>query len=399
LRSNKVNTLIMTNPKYLIQLDGLRTFAVGLVIFSHYATLSSINSLNAFFGAAGVTLFFVLSGFLITSILISNKEHQETEGYSNGFILRQFYARRFVRIFPLYYLVIFVGIAINIPGARTNLTSLITYTANWMLPHQGDLKSYSHMWSLGVEEQFYILFPVAFVFIDRKYILKMLIAMVVLAIISRAMIIITFFADGNEKEVNWSAHRMTPACFDSFGFGSILAYLKFYYPIKTVKFLKKQRLWIFALLLTAGSLALWTVNSVADLATIVNALLNRTIISLASMYVIGIASFSLFSGNIKRFLENNVVVYFGKISYGIYVYHYIIMYLFDSFSPTSSATLNIALGRISCILLTVALASVSWAIFEKPFNDLKRYFPYAVKKKNIESSKLMTDQAIMQHIP
>src|SRR5437868_5855839 len=89
---------------YIKQLDGLRCFAVMLVALQHYV----FNPLEipAPTGLIGVTLFFVLSGFLITSILLSLKEKHEATGKSRGWYIKQFYMRRFLRIFPVYYLVV-----------------------------------------------------------------------------------------------------------------------------------------------------------------------------------------------------------------------------------------------------------------------------------------------------
>jgi peptidoglycan/LPS O-acetylase OafA/YrhL len=369
----------MTN-KYLIQLDGLRTFAVAMVIFCHYAAFSAIHSLNVFLGSAGVNLFFVLSGFLITSILISNKESQKTEGYSNWFAVKQFYVRRFLRIFPLYYLVIIVGFLIDTPGCRANIVALATYTTNWTQPHQGDLLSYAHMWSLCVEEQYYIIFPIIFIFLNSKHIKKLIVGMIVIAVISRIFITVYFFSAGNLIELGRAAYKITPACLDAFGAGALFAFVKFYYPHKALKMLNNKNSWILPCLFAFASLLLWMVDGTSDFMTITNALFNRTLISISSVYVIGLAAFSQFSGHTGRFLENKAIVYLGKISYGIYVYHYVLMYLFEDFSPTDLTKLDLMLSRVACLLLTIGLASVSWAIFEKPFNDLKRYFPYTNKK-------------------
>lgn len=93
------------------QLDALRALAVAAVVLQHFELLSD--------GAQyGVHLFFVLSGFLITGILLSSRQSAEKSGVSWRHALRQFYVRRLLRIFPLYYLVVFAGIAFNAAYAR-----------------------------------------------------------------------------------------------------------------------------------------------------------------------------------------------------------------------------------------------------------------------------------------
>ena len=106
---------------YMPQLDGLRALAVGAVVVQHYDILIG--------GAAfGVHLFFVLSGFLITRILLLSRERVSDAGISRARAFRQFYIRRALRIFPLYYLVVFVGIAVNADYARAFAPWLLTYT-------------------------------------------------------------------------------------------------------------------------------------------------------------------------------------------------------------------------------------------------------------------------------
>jgi len=101
--------------------------------------------------------------------------------------------------------------------------------------------------------------------------------------------------------------------------------------------------------------------------------------SLASVYLIGIASFSGFRGPFGAFLTNNWVVYFGKISYGLYVYHYILLYFFQSFAPTNSPLLNLFLSKFICLIATVLVSAISWEYFEKPINKLKKHFSYQTK--------------------
>ena len=110
----------MSRNGYMIQLDALRCFAVLGVLITHFwqpdpipGPLGQID-----LGFVGVRLFFVLSGFLITGILLNNRERARSVGLNPLVVLRQFYARRFLRIFPIYYLVVFLGLALDIPRAR-----------------------------------------------------------------------------------------------------------------------------------------------------------------------------------------------------------------------------------------------------------------------------------------
>jgi peptidoglycan/LPS O-acetylase OafA/YrhL len=369
----------MSDKNYMIQLDGLRAIAIGLVIFSHYTdVILPLAGFDHFLGAAGVTLFFVLSGFLITLILIGNRENQDQ---SNGFILKQFYIRRFLRIFPLYYLVILLGVLFNIPTSREHILALVTYTPNWLLgTESSNLRFFSHLWSLGVEEQFYIFFPLLFLLVSKKHIKTLFISLVIFAVVSRVAVIFLEYHLNQVDQTNWVAHRTTPCCLDPFGIGAMLAFLKFYYPEKTREWLKKSIWPVLSMLFLGIACFLWMADQHNPAISISNIIVNRTLISLASFWIIGVAGFSDFKGLQGKFLENRMIVYIGKISYGIYVYHFIIPHFFTSYAPFNSNALNIITSRILYVVVTLLIASTSWFLFEKPINDLKKYFSYSKHK-------------------
>src|SRR5437762_7625759 len=135
------------------QLDGLRALAVTAVIAQHYKVLVG--------GAGyGVHLFFVLSGFLITRILLGERENVETLGITRVRAFRQFYVRRMLRIFPLYYFVVIAGIALGVRNAREYAPWLLTYTFNLKMAAQGTVvEPFVHFWSLAIEEQYYLVWP------------------------------------------------------------------------------------------------------------------------------------------------------------------------------------------------------------------------------------------------
>jgi peptidoglycan/LPS O-acetylase OafA/YrhL len=111
------------------QLDALRCFAVVAVLVTHFWQPSYEGLLGAINpGFLGVRLFFVLSGFLITGILLRCRDESERGEHSRLLVVRRFYARRFLRIFPIYYLIVFVALLINIPSARQAWPWLVTYT-------------------------------------------------------------------------------------------------------------------------------------------------------------------------------------------------------------------------------------------------------------------------------
>jgi len=157
------------NPRentYFPQLDGIRTLAVLMVIVSHWYRGSDLPLLY-YGGAMGVGLFFVLSGFLITHILLGQQARfQEGGSEVKSAILKTFYIRRTLRIFPIYYLYVAALLMLGTGQAREIWAWLITYTYNFQLFltnhwHSGYVE---HLWSLAIEEQYYLIWPALLLF-------------------------------------------------------------------------------------------------------------------------------------------------------------------------------------------------------------------------------------------
>src|ERR1043165_5262412 len=142
-------------------LDGVRGIAVVLVVVAHFASLSTENYHYFFAGLLGVDIFFVLSGFLITSILL-----QEFE-VTNRINLKRFYVRRFLRLMPAYWACVlvmhFAGPLLLSPweaqqaGSNRTLFFALIYMTNWQLVFGDYIGVFTHLWSLAVEEQFYLI--------------------------------------------------------------------------------------------------------------------------------------------------------------------------------------------------------------------------------------------------
>lgn len=151
-------------PAYMPHLDGLRAFAVGLVIYSHW--MPGHYQFKLPWGSAGVQLFFVLSGFLITGILLRCRT-----SVARLSALRAFYVRRILRIFPLFYCVLLLAYVLNIEPVRETVFWHLPYLSNFYFfsigRWDGDI---SHFWSLAVEEQFYLFWPAIVMFVpDAGY--------------------------------------------------------------------------------------------------------------------------------------------------------------------------------------------------------------------------------------
>ena len=156
---------------YMPQLDSLRTIAVFGVMLHHFWPEAEIRA-GLTFGFLGVQLFFVLSGFLITGILLRGREvaHRTQQSARKSFGL--FYARRFLRIFPLFYATLAVAWWVGLPEVRDSVFWHLAYASNIYFVHIGDWHgSISHLWSLAVEEQFYLVWPFIILLTPRRFLL------------------------------------------------------------------------------------------------------------------------------------------------------------------------------------------------------------------------------------
>lgn len=350
---------IIQPANYMIQLDGLRLVAVACVMLAHWILIPSLSSLNRFLGVAGVNLFFLLSGFLITGILLRQKNSGKQSRMN---AIRRFYIRRTLRIFPLYYLVLSLGVIFAIPSAREYFSWFVSYTANFIIGWtKGNGGYFTHLWSLAVEEQFYIFFPFIIFFLPSRFHHRVIILLGAFAILCRTVIVYRF---KDKLQIEWVCYTFTPCCFDCFALGALLAYYKIKNAVKLQYFLKKYRyLFIVSLLLSFLLFALyeWSHNSYYMI-------LIRTFYSVFIFWVIGLASFGNVQGIVGRFLRCSPVVYLGKITYGLYVYHYFVPYFFQM--------LNIShpFERVLYPFITVLIAACSFHFFEKPIQKFKDKF-------------------------
>jgi peptidoglycan/LPS O-acetylase OafA/YrhL len=209
-----------TDKNYMPQLDSLRFLAVLGVLVAHYWDSRLLGDLD--WAHIGVSLFFVLSGFLITGILLDCRRMADDSSQSPMYFVRQFYARRFLRIFPIYYLVIVILIWRNIPPAREIWLWMVTYTTNiYITMHNTWVGSMGHFWTLAVEEQFYLVWPWVVLFLPRKWLLPTILFIIPL---SSAYKFYAYFPF-NIDTMNWTEGTFTVASFDSLGIGAILSLL------------------------------------------------------------------------------------------------------------------------------------------------------------------------------
>lgn len=354
---------------YRPELDGLRFYAFLGVFICHTLPVD-----NAYYrglhlpapwlwvgvvraGASGVDLFFALSAFLITSLLL--KERLETGGVS----LRRFYIRRTLRIWPLYFLVIALGIVLThaVPNLQVLPWRLVTgyllFVSNWMYPTAGAVRSIcAPLWTVSIEEQFYILWPALVKVLQRRGIVVAAITTFVLATLSQVGIVLA----GVDKDYLYygSASRAT-----SFAMGILLASGADRLPKLTGGF---------RFLLVAGGIGGW-VFAAARLtdqpgAPGMQLVLARLIISLASAAIL---YGCLYSSN--NLLGGGTVVRLGKISYGLYMWHFTGLLIATSLFPLVHGWQRLGATALGFVM-TLLLASASYRWVESPFLRLKDRF-------------------------
>ncbi len=355
-----------SSGNYYPALDGLRGFAILLVVLYHNFSFLPFSE----FGWIGLDLFFVLSGFLITGILLKKRN-------SNQF-LRNFYARRILRIFPIYYLSILIFLFI--------LPDLIAYPfgiryfienqywfwleiQNWLfiIRPQGNNHFLDHFWSLALEEQFYLLSPWVILLIKP---LQKIIGFVIFLLMLVFFLRIMVWLQQVENISYIDLYKFTRI--DGLCIGSLLAIF-----IHQGNFeINKINKWLSFVFLTLVFVSI----------PLLKILCQIRLPYLACCLYPGIAFFwgwivwrSIDPGSIiNRIFKIRVFVFFGKISYGLYVFHWPIYRLARIFEVSiSQEGISFPVNLLTSVIFTalaVALATLSYYTYEKYFIRLKKYF-------------------------
>ena len=373
LESNSVApTQSAARAQYMPQLDALRGLAISAVMFQHF--YGSHVGIDLPIGDWGVQLFFVLSGFLITGILLDcrgDNENQDKEARKLG--IRQFYIRRMLRIFPLYYLVVLGAALVNIRPFRESLMWHLTYTSNILISNQENwIGPASHLWSLAVEEQFYLVWPWLILWLPAKYLKPAIITVILLAPIFK---IGGYFAGVDQISLN----VLTLVCLDALGIGALLALYRKRQPqaFKDSIHDESQRIFgMLSLFFAILSCLFWEQHYLVQMAGTLSAILFFG-------WLIHRAAVG-FTGHLRKFMLWKPLLYLGKISYGLYIFHkfisIIIPHVFSNLGLVYPE--NYAVQSVLLIGINILLASFTWYVIEKPINNLKNRFPYSVFNKS-----------------
>ncbi len=370
--------------RHIPALDGLRGFAALGVVVSHIFPGTARTELEidlsrvTQFGVNGVDLFFALSGFLITGIL--------HDSLSDSGFFRKFYARRALRIFPIYYGVLalfgfaapafrldfhgqLLSLALYLQNTQIVATRVFEYTGPTVLP-------LGHFWSLAVEEQFYLVWPVV-VFLLRKR-MRLLVCCAIFFLV--CPVVRTEFILHGVAFMRMNANTLCRA--DSLLAGAALALL-----LRTRFHGQALRAgkWLFGAGVAALLVMAWVVPLVMrpNPPALFLALMGTFQYSAIAMTSTGLIALALGAPFVKRCFSVGVLRSLGKYSYGIYVLHVILFYYLEEPSRnfirshvTSSRMIGILLTGLFCFAVTVVGAYLSYNVYEKRFLRLKRYFDY-----------------------
>jgi peptidoglycan/LPS O-acetylase OafA/YrhL len=339
--------------KKVPQLDAVRGLAVLLVLLHNTDRYPSLHlqwiSGN---GWMGVDLFFVLSGFLITRILLDTKQ---SEGY-----FRNFYARRCLRIWPLYYSVLLFMFVI-VPTLRPSEAHVVFDTRSspwWAYPLflQNFLVPIPSMatgplgvtWSLAVEEQFYLFWPLVVRFCNEAQLRKIAIAVICLSPALRCYLLLHHVDIYSNPFCRW----------DGLMAGALLALVLRSVSVLPSKF--TNRAWITFLISAPLALMIETFGA------------RWIVFSLTAIASVSFVYLALFSTQrwLQALLTNRFLVYTGTISYGIYLLQKIPLDAVKTFHWENHQFLAMPVTTAA----TYAMAALSWNLLEKPFLKLKRFF-------------------------
>jgi peptidoglycan/LPS O-acetylase OafA/YrhL len=311
---------------HLAQLDALRAIAV-LGVMVHHAAPDRFKGLTGYAASGGVKLFFVLSGFLITGILLS------------------------------------AGFALDIAPVRRALWPLATFTFNGHMIAQGFYEpNYAHFWSLSVEQQFYMFWPWIILIAPRRWLLPAACAMITAGPVYRILQALM----GDADRLGLTAYISTWTSLDALGFGALLA-------------MARQEPWGASLHPSLGRFGV-PLAVVALVAIVVSGslradlLLWDTAAGVIFLWLIWGAAEG-FTGTAGRLLGWKPLLHLGMVSYGAYVYHPFV----PEFCHWAAATLGwhaladpwILAGLT--FIVTIVTATLSWRYIEAPINRLKRH--------------------------
>ncbi len=374
---------------YVSEVDALRCVAMTAVVAQHCNNLLP-------FGYAGVWLFYVISGFAITSSLLASDRMSPPK----PLLLRNFYAKRCLRIWPIYFLIVAPTlIAAAIVGKSDVLSQgpwLVTFTANyynifhypWGQTSGQNWDWFGHLWTVSVEEQFYLVFPFLFAFLSRRRLVAALWICIALGPTLRELL--TWGLDQlpvNEEYKFSTVYLFAPAHFDSFAAGALLALFRPFIASR----LDLARVFLAVALGVAAAYTCVYVSINAATLPFSYHSFNGVIYGLMwgqgrQIWIFSIIA-ALASALISLILAGEgwllnacrlpLLRLIGRVSYGAYVYHLPVLYLYQLLWPRTDTASSHLYGLREFGIgypVTLLVAYLSFRYFEEPILRLRARF-------------------------
>ena len=344
------------------QLDGLRTLAVLSVALFHWEH-PEIAGRGLALGFLGVGVFFVLSGYLITGVLVGVRSQAEERGLPVRRAIVPFYARRLLRLAPALYVYLLVVWALGIVSSGADLPWYLLYAGNFKATiDQGWFAGTAHLWTLAVEEQFYVVMPLVVLLLKRRLQVATFLAIVAVGLVAPARF-----------------DLLPPAAFMGLSVGCLLALAAFSFDAKRLDLLTR---------VSVPGLGLWFLLAHVFLPSGVGAVADHAVDLVGYVSMAGIVWYAARGGAslAGRFLESRIMVWLGGISYGLYLWHEASAILLKAATDGRVLELPALLSVPLFSALTVLLAVVSARLVEAAPMQLKDRFPYLPKPDVVTST-------------
>lgn len=348
------------NIKYIAELDGLRGISIILVLLSH-AWLGHFVP-----GGLGVTIFFFISGYIITSLLMRERE------VCGDINIKKFYLRRFFRLMPALLVYLFVSVLVKLAyGLHVSLSELMSalfFYANYYgiffgFSNEGLISPFTIVWSLSVEEHFYLVFPLlsAVLFGRARYFLVILLASIIFALAWRIYLV---YGVGFDNLNHYRIYKSTDTRFDSIVFGVLFAVLS-----------RHDR--CFSFLSTNFSLIVGSSLILLSLLIRDDSFRETVRYSIQGVGLLFVFQHLIFgSPFLKSLLRLRLLVFFGKISYSLYLYHWLVFVMIEHALSSES----LALRFFVMISFSILFAMTSRYFVERPGLNFGAKFGVLVSK-------------------
>ena len=344
---------------YQPQFDGLRALAVITVMVDHFTADVPNFPLPDWIhlGATGVRLFLVMSGYFITASLRRARDRMDLGRVSPHKTIGHFYLRRVFRIGPAYFAFAGIALLLNLGAIRQNWIWVFTGTVNWLIAWSNQWPlTISHLWSICVQEQFYLFWPLLILFFPKRWILP--------AIVSAAVTGLAFRVGCVMFSIPTTARWVLPfGSLDSLAAGAALGWCG-------GKLRASRTSWLLAPI-CLSIFAFAAVLRNADPAQLKSVFV-EPLEALACVLLVARTA-SGFDGCTARFLSMPGLVFAGRISYGLYIYHILVAMLLPRWLPTSAQFLvtTPSLRLMLYGIVTLLVAAISWRFLEQPINRVR----------------------------